>query len=243
MPSVIAFSDKEIFEMIVRYESGDSMNDIAMQYGCGKNTIRSRLLDAGIEFNKGRSLSKKLTGRVSPRKGVTLSNEAKKKIGLVHKGNKHCLGRKLSDESKEKMRKARLQYLSKNPDAMRIAREAALLVNKLPDSERIARDKVRRFMKQSLHRCLRLSGRLKESRTEQMLGYSHAELREHIESKFTDDMSWENRGSFHIDHKTPIKFFMDNGISDPAIINALNNLQVLTPVENQRKSARMEELT
>lgn len=133
--------------------------------------------------------------------------------------------------------------MKKNPDAILTASKAAILVNKLPDSERIARDKVRRFMKQALHRCLQLSGRFKESRTEKMLGYSQAELREHIENQFVDDMSWENRQSFHIDHIIPIKFFMDRDISDPSIINALGNLQVLVPIENQRKSARVEELT
>lgn len=106
MPVKIIFSETEIMNMVCRYESGNSMKDIADHFDCAKNTVRQRLIAADIEFNKGRSLSKKLTGRVSARKGVKLSDETKKKIGLGSKGNKYCLGRVLSTESKEKMSKA-----------------------------------------------------------------------------------------------------------------------------------------
>lgn len=53
-------------------------------------------------------------------------------------------------------------------------------------------------------------------------------------------MSWSSRGSFEIDHKIPMAHFFNNGIFDPAVINALDNLQVLTPQENKSKSDRLD---
>ena len=72
-----------------------------------------------------------------------------------------------------------------------------------------------------------------------MLGYTKEDLRDHIEKKFKDGMSWENRGKWHIDHIVPIKHFLDNGIDDPKIINSLSNLQPLWAEENLAKSSKV----
>ena len=47
----------------------------------------------------------------------------------------------------------------------------------------------------------------KTSTTFKLLGYSVVELKEHIESQFTDGMSWDNIGEWHIDHIRPLSSF------------------------------------
>ena len=37
----------------------------------------------------------------------------------------------------------------------------------------------------------------------ELLGCDRKTLLSHIESQFSDGMSWENRGKWHIDHKIP----------------------------------------
>ena len=40
-----------------------------------------------------------------------------------------------------------------------------------------------------------------------MLGYSSNDLKIHMELLFSDGMSWENWGEWHIDHKIPVSKF------------------------------------
>ena len=67
-----------------------------------------------------------------------------------------------------------------------------------------------------------------------MLGYSAEEFRENIQSKFTEGMSWENWGEWHIDHIMPVSKFDKE--TSASIVNALSNLQPLWAEENFKKS-------
>lgn len=75
----------------------------------------------------------------------------------------------------------------------------------------------------------------KGATAEQILGYTRLQLRQHLEAQFRDGMSWES-GGFHVDHIKPIAAFIREGVTDPAVIHALDNLQILTPHENLTKS-------
>jgi hypothetical protein len=68
-------------------------------------------------------------------------------------------------------------------------------------------------------------GTKKEGKTIDILGYSPLELKKHIESLFTEGMSWENYGEWHIDHIKPVTKFDKNEL--PSTVNALSNLQPL----------------
>ena len=76
------------------------------------------------------------------------------------------------------------------------------------------------------------------AKAESTLGYTYEQLKKHIESQFVEGMSWENRSDWHIDHIKPISVFLKEGIKDPAIINALSNLQPLWAKENLSKGAK-----
>lgn len=87
--------------------------------------------------------------------------------------------------------------------------------------------------KNSLRRCLRREGRLKDGRTYDLLGYSAEDLRQHIEKGFQSGMSWGNYGTWEIDHRRPIADFP---LGSPLhVINALSNLQPLWRSENRKK--------
>lgn len=70
-----------------------------------------------------------------------------------------------------------------------------------------------------------LNGRLKNKSSIELLGYNYSDLKNHIESLFTDGMSWDNYGEWHIDHIKPLSSFSEN--DDIKIVNALCNLQPL----------------
>ena len=235
----VNFSGKCIAKMSEQYNSGSSFLDIAKNYGCAKNTIRKYLLLNGIETNRKRSISVKSKGRVSPRKGAILSAETRKKISEASKGNTRCIGRKCSEASIQKMREA----FYRNKDyRMSLLKKASLIANekrRLPKEERLLHNKQRTKYKNCIRRFIRATGKKKCSKTEIMVGYSQTDFVRHIESQFKEGMSWSDRESFHVDHKIPVAEFFRRGITDPKIINALENLQPLFPQENRIKSDKL----
>lgn len=54
---------------------------------------------------------------------------------------------------------------------------------------------------------------------------------------FTQGMSYDNYGTWQIDHIVPLKVWIDAGVTDLNIINAIDNLQPLWAKDNQTKSA------
>ncbi len=77
----------------------------------------------------------------------------------------------------------------------------------------------------------------KKKSTYDTLGYKPEELIKHIQLQFQEGMSWDNYGEWHIDHIIPIIEFINNGLTDPKIINSLENLQPLWANDNLRKGA------
>lgn len=62
------------------------------------------------------------------------------------------------------------------------------------------------------------------------------QLMKRMECQFRPGMSWANYGEWEIDHKKPVARFIAQGCMNPAIINALSNLQPLWKAENRAKS-------
>lgn len=72
------------------------------------------------------------------------------------------------------------------------------------------------------------------------LGCSILELIQYLERKFTDEMSWENYGKWHIDHIIPLTLF---DLSDrEQLLKACHytNLQPLWGFDNIRKFNHVE---
>jgi 5-methylcytosine-specific restriction endonuclease McrA len=74
-----------------------------------------------------------------------------------------------------------------------------------------------------------------------VLGYSVDELRNHLESKFYNGMTWDNYGEWHIDHIKPISSFNFSSYSEDEFRKCwnLDNLQPLWARDNLSKGARL----
>jgi hypothetical protein len=90
-----------------------------------------------------------------------------------------------------------------------------------------------------LNSVIRRIGGKKESKTFDILGYSAEDLKKHLEKLFTEGMSWDNWGKWHIDHKIPVSSFSNT--DDPKIINSLDNLQPMWASDNIKKGNRIYE--
>lgn len=89
-----------------------------------------------------------------------------------------------------------------------------------------------------LQRTLKATNSTKDTRTKEMLGYCNEQLKESIESKFLEGMSWNNYGDWHIDHIYPVSRYIKDGVEDPSIINALDNLIPMWAEHNMEKSEK-----
>lgn len=224
--------------------------DLAMTFGAHRSTVCKWMRELGIEPNDPSvAAAAKLTGKPGKRLGAKHTEETKSKLRLVQAGRSWTTkGFRFSEESKKKMREsARIRALRegkklapekapRKTSSQKVKRIPAKRIE-LTEAERIARNKARDACKRMIRRVLTMARVKKDGRrSELLLGYSKADLRVHLESQFRDGMSWDVRDSFHIDHIKPVAQFFREGVYDPSVINALSNLQVLTPEENRRKS-------
>lgn len=99
--------------------------------------------------------------------------------------------------------------------------------------------KVSVICREMLHRVLKATSSTKSSQTYEVLGYCNEQLHQNISQKLLDGMSWDNYGTWHIDHVIPVSRYINEfGITDPATINNLNNLIPMWNTHNLEKSAR-----
>lgn len=77
----------------------------------------------------------------------------------------------------------------------------------------------------------------KRGKTLAMLGCDWEHLKAYIEAKFVSGMTWENRGSWHIDHVIPLA--SAKTVEEMERLCHYTNLQPLWASDNIRKGARM----
>jgi hypothetical protein len=88
---------------------------------------------------------------------------------------------------------------------------------------------------------------LKENRVDKnqsyfdVLQYTPEQLIVHLEKQFTERITWENYGEWHVDHKLPISSFNIQEMGDSEFIKcwSLENLQPMWGEENIRKSNKI----
>lgn len=181
---------------------------------------RQKLRDAWYSSDKSRAHIKTLAEAAqTPEAKAKRSATLKKTLGTPEARRakaEAATGRQVSDHTKEKIRRA---------------------LTKLTPAQRLANKRVTRVFSNQLQRIMRKMNLRKSATAEQILGYTRAQLRQHLESQFRPGMSWES-GGFHVDHIKPVAAFIREGVTDPAVIHALDNLQILTPHENLTKSDR-----
>lgn len=85
-----------------------------------------------------------------------------------------------------------------------------------------------------LQKCLKKKFWLKRSKFAEYIGCSQNELKVHLESKFTEGMTWKNYGKWHIDHIKP----MDSATCEEDLYKLCHytNLQPLWAIDNIKKS-------
>ena len=131
-------------------------------------------------------------------------------------------------ENKEKVSASRKKYAQKNKDKYAEYRR-----------ERAGNDpefRLKSNLRSRLWKAVRDGIGKKSGSTLELTGCSWEELRSHLESQFTEGMTWENYGEWHVDHIRPCASFDLTIDKEQEICFNYTNLQPLWAAENISKS-------
>lgn len=168
-------------------------------HSSGSKYRRGYCKECEKEKNRIRRMSEEYKSRV---RSYTTKEE---KIKRLKKWNEENPGK--SEESRkkwvknnlEKVKQYRKNYKKNNPEKVKQYRENYKKNN--PEKYKLSknvRNRIKKYMK--------IKNITKDNKTFDIVGCTPEKLKEHIESQFTEGMSWDNYGFYgwHIDHITPL---------------------------------------
>lgn len=139
------------------------------------------------------------------------------------------------EKNKEKISKATLLWQRNNPDKVRASqRKSAKRYLSTPKGH------LSNNISRSIGKALK--GNKAGRHWESFVSYTLDDLKKHLEKQFTEGMTWENYGEWHLDHKVPKSVF---NFTKPEHRDfkrcwALKNLQPMWARENKIKSNKLE---
>ena len=98
-------------------------------------------------------------------------------------------------------------------------------------------------LRSRIGKALRDRSITKSESSEKLLGCTLDEARAHLESTFTEGMSWDTLHLLHIDHILPVAMFNLEIIEEQMMCFNYRNLQMLWKEDNLRKGCNIEEET
>lgn len=159
--------------------------------------------------------------------------------------SKKISAKKYREENKDNISKARKKYKEKNKDVIKAynkrnskknqERTKKWIASKKNDELYKSKEAIRKLMTSAFRRL----GKIKTSRTFDILGCDAEYFKTYIESKFKDGMSWDNYGQYgwHFDHIIPLSSAKDE--EDIIRLNHHTNFQPLWWMENLEKSNKI----
>ena len=141
------------------------------------------------------------------------------------------------EQNKEHRKEYLKEYREKNIDNIRKTKRDY-------ERNRKARDPLYKLIsnfRTAIYQVLKENSVEKNKSYFDILQYTPEELINHLEKQFKDDMTWDNYGIWHVDHKLPITSFDIQEMGDEEFMRCwcLDNLQPMWGEENIRKSNKL----
>jgi hypothetical protein len=193
------------------------------------------------------NINQQIILRILKENGVQVGQSGRRFIGgrkIAEKkwreNNKEYLSNKSKnwyEQNKEHRKQYLKEYREKNIDKIRETKRNY-------EKTRKANDPIYKLInnfRTAIYQVLKENQIQKNGHYFEILKYSPENLIEHLESKFKDNMTWDNYGEWHVDHIKPISSFQITEIGDKEFMScwSLENLQPLWGEENIRKSNKL----
>lgn len=224
----IIFNDEQIKDMISLY-----VNDI-----WGTRQIGEKY-----------SVSEKTINRVLKENEVKMDTPGRRYFGgkktsdkKYYESNKEKISEYYSEwreDNKERLKEYQKKWREENRDKLRKTKRDY-------ERNRKSRDPLYKLIsnfRTAIYTVLKESNVDKYGNYFDILQYTPEELIIHLEKQFKDDMTWDNYGVWHVDHKLPITSFDIQEMGDEEFMKCwcLDNLQPMWGDENIRKSNKILE--
>jgi hypothetical protein len=192
-------------------------------------------------------LSKPTILRILKENGVILGQSGRRFIGgkktadkKWRDNNKEYLSQKSKnwyEQNKEYRKEYHKKWREENIDKWRETKRTY-------EKTRKANDPIYKLInnfRTAIYQVLKENNVKKNGHYFEILRYTPDELINHLEPKFTEGMTWDNYGEWHVDHILPISSFQIQEIGDEQFIKCweLNNLQPMWGEENIKKSNKI----
>jgi hypothetical protein len=219
--------NKEELENILKMYNEELLgtHTISLKLGISKPTINRILKENGVEFGP--------SGRrfIGGKKVADKKWREKNKDYMVEKYKNWF------EQNKDHRKKYMDEYREKNKDKIRE-------IKRNYEKTRKANDPLYKLVanfRTAIWTVLKENKMDKYGHYFEILQYSPDELATHLENQFSEGMSWENYGEWHVDHRTPITAFNFQEIGDNEFMRcwSLENLQPMWAEENIRKSNKI----
>jgi hypothetical protein len=193
------------------------------------------------------SVSEKTINRVLKENEVKMDTPGRRYFGgkktsdkKYYESNKEKISEYYSDwreDNKEYLKEYQKKWRENNVDKIRKTKR---------DYQQHLRDtdptyKLISYFRTAIYQVLKESNVEKNKHYFDVLQYTPKQLIDHLELQFTDGMTWENYGVWHVDHIKPISSFSIVEMGDNEFMKCwcLNNLQPMWGEENIRKSNKV----
>jgi len=152
-----------------------------------------------------------------------------------------------SEVYRENEKKSRKEYYINNIDKEREKRKKYYYDNKEIERKKNNEWKKNKMKTDPVFRCKKnirdrirkyMKGENISERTFDIIGLSYDDFKKYIENQFTEGMSWENYGEWHVDHIKPL--FLTKNKEDVLSFNNYNNLQPLWGNDNIKKNRKYD---
>ena len=226
MGKKIILTEEQVTECLKMYnEELMGTPSISEKMGIHKTIIIRTLKENGVEL--GPSGRRNIGGKSVADKKYREKN--KDKLIIQHKN--------WVNNNREKLKEYHTQWRDKNRDKVNEKNRYWIQHKRKTDNSFRFKDRLRTAVWQ----CLKERNINKINTTFDLLGYTLEELMSHLEALFTEGMTWDNYGEWHVDHKIPMNSFNFETTDDPEFKECwcLDNLQPLWGPDNLSKGTKL----
>lgn len=136
-------------------------------------------------------------------------------------------------DNKDKIIQRQEKYRQNNLDHIRVRQNAYMKKRKAEDPLFKLSYNLRVLIGQGIKK----NGYTKKTKISAILGCSWEQMKSHLEERFTDGMTWDNMGEWHLDHIVPVSSAKTE--YELLAINHYTNFQPLWAADNMRKGNKL----
>ena len=225
MGKKIILTEEQVTECLKMYnEELMGTPSISEKMGIHKTIIIRTLKENGIELGS------------SGRRNIGGKSVADKKYREKNKGKLAEYHRDWSNKNRLKLREYHCKWRENN--IVYKKKRITYHYNKMNNDPKY---KLGQRTRTAVYTCLKERDVAKYRSTFDILGYTLEELMLHLEKQFTEGMSWDNYGEWHVDHKIPMASFNFETVEDREfkLCWCLDNLQPLWGSDNLSKGTKL----